>query len=135
MEIQNLEANPAKVYLAGGMRTNWQEDVKKECPELAFFDPSSRPPFNTLSEYGTWDLHHVKHADIIFVYMENTNPSGIGAAVEMGYAKGLGKTVILVLEPGNNHVEDRYLRFMTKVADITFTEFYEGLSHLQTYQP
>ena len=41
--------------------------------------------------------------------MEKTNPSGIGMSVEMGYAKALGKTVILCLEENNEHIKDGYL--------------------------
>ncbi len=65
--------------------------------------------------------------------MEKTNPSGIGLAVEIGYAKGLGKTVILCLEENNSKINDRYLDFLKKAADITFNSLESGISHLMLY--
>ena len=87
-----------KVYLAGGMRGDWNTRVKA-LEGFTFFDPKDKEEATmTVDEYAPWDLHYVKQADICFVYIKNDNPSCIGLAVEAGYAKGLGKTVILVLE-------------------------------------
>jgi nucleoside 2-deoxyribosyltransferase len=119
-----------KVYLAGGLKSGWQNQVKK-LRGFTFFCPLDKEkPGMTLDEYGTWDLHYIKQCDIVFAYMEQSNPSGIGMSVEIGYAKALNKTIILVLEP----CEDRkYLQFMKKVADITFDDFLDGIKYLQNY--
>ena len=132
-----------KVYLAGGMRTNWQDTVKaitRYYPEknFTFFDPRDKQPTSTerkmsLEEYGTWDLHFIKQCDIVFAYMEKTNPSGVGMAIEIGYAYGIGKTVILVLEEGNEHQLDRYIVFMKKAAHVTFNNLEDGINYLKTF--
>ncbi len=122
-----------KVYLAGGMRLGWRKKIKRL--GMLFFDPAQKESKKsmTLEEYVTWDLHYIKQCNIIFCYMEKTNPSGIGLAAEMGYAKGLGKTVILVIEP-NDTQEDRYLAFLRKVSDIVFEDFEEGLKYLKLFE-
>lgn len=119
------------VYLVGGMRTNWQGKVKSSCLGLGFTfkDPciNNTSDFN---EYTLLDLHHVKTSDIIFAYIEKDNPAGHGACVECGYAKGLGKTVIVI----NEKPEDRYLKFIEKVADIVFSDFEKGVEFLKKFQ-
>lgn len=128
-----------KVYLAGGYKSNWQEKVKK-IDGFIWFDPKEkeRPKGKiipmTLNEYGTWDLHFISQSDIVFVYAERTNPSCIGLSVEIGYAKGLGKTVILVLEPNHETMQDRYMQFLKKAASITFETLDEGIDYLQSFK-
>ncbi len=121
------------VYLSGGMHTNWQEKVKEACPDLLYADPMISG-CDEFDEYSTWDVHAVKMCDIVFCYMERSNPCGAGLAVEVGLAKGYGKTVILVLEKDNEHQPDRYLLWLTKVADIVFDNFEDGIAHLSRYQ-
>lgn len=128
-----------KVYLAGGFIGNWQNLVKENI-DLVWLDPKEKErgvdvqePM-TLNEYGTWDLHNVKQADIVFVYCESTNPSCIGLSVEAGYAKGLGKTVILVLEKNNTTIKDKYLDFLKTVSDIVFEDLESGIKFLSKFQ-
>jgi len=120
-----------QIYLAGGMHGNWREEVRSAV-DAAFFDPADHW-LNTLEEFGTWDLHYVKQADLVLTYIERTNPSCIGAAIETGYAAGKDTTVILVLEPDHEHFKDRYLDFFRKVADVTFQELDAGIDYLQHY--
>lgn len=128
-----------KVYLAGGYKSSWQKEVKK-LNGFIWFDPKEkeRPEGKvipmTLNEYGTWDLHFIDKSDIVFVYVERTNTSCIGLSVEIGFAKGIGKTVILVLEPNHETIKDRYLQFLKKVADITFETLDDGMNYLQTFK-
>lgn len=128
-----------KVYLAGGFKSDWQTKVKNSS-SFYWLDPKEkeRAPMDlepmTLNEYGVWDLHHVKQADIVFVYCESDNPGCIGLAVEAGYAKGLGKTVILVLEKNNTTIKDRYLDFLRTVSDIVFDDLDSGINYLAKFQ-
>jgi nucleoside 2-deoxyribosyltransferase len=128
-----------KVYLAGGFRTDWQNKLK-ELDGFIWLDPKEKERPNgvvipmTVNEYGTWDLHFVKQSDIVFVYAERTNPSCIGLAVEMGYAKGIGKTIILVLEPNHETIKDNYLQFLKKGANITFETLKDGIDYLQSFK-
>lgn len=121
------------VYLAGGFNSEWRSKVCKRCPNLDFIDPKEKEldrKFDSL-EYGCWDLHYIKQSDICFVYMERTNPSGIGLSVEIGYAKGLGKTVILVLETG--HEKDKYFQFLKSAADIIYEDLDSGIDYLNSF--
>jgi nucleoside 2-deoxyribosyltransferase len=63
--------------------------------------------------------------------MEKTNPSGFGLSVEIGYAKALGKTVILVLETG--HEKDKYLLFLKNVADVVYDNLQDGVDFLSSF--
>ncbi len=123
-----------KVYLAGGFRSEWQEQVKK-LDGFIWLDPRAkeRGILLTVEEYSTWDFHFVRQSDIVLVYVEKTNPSCIGLAAECGYAKGLGKTVILILEPNHETIKDSYLQFLTKTADITFDSLEKGMAYLKTF--
>lgn len=121
-----------KVYLAGGMNSDWREKCKSIYLgyNVEFFDPKLKPDKH-YSEYGTWDIHYIKQCDILFAYMEKTNPSGYGMVAEMGYAKALNKTVIFVLEPG--HEKDRYFQFLKQFADVVYESLDEGIEYLKTF--
>lgn len=139
VSLNNKRGNAMiKVYLAGGMRSNWRERVMKEVPNLLYFNPKTKEYSDermiwSPDMYGTWDLVHVRICDIIFGYMEKTNPSGIGMAAELGVGYGLGKTNILCLEQ-NRIIPPRYSDFMKKVAHITFDDFKESVNYLKTFQ-
>ena len=125
----------SKIYLAGGIRSNWQEKVTSRI-DAEFYNPRTKEVDKvlTLTEFGTWDLHYIKQCDIVFAYMEKNNPSGIGMSVEIGFAKGLGKTVILCLEENNEFIKDKYLEFMKKASDIVFTDFEEAVKYLSLFK-
>lgn len=124
----------SKIYLAGGLRSNWQSVVINDV-DADFFNPREKEVDKvlTLTEFGTWDLHYIKQCDIVFAYMEKTNPSGIGLSVECGFAKGIGKTVIICLEENNETIKDGYLQFLKKVADITFTNLSDAINYLKLF--
>jgi len=147
-----------KIYLAGGMRTKWQKKVKDAIKNhlietfgdhssgivsVIFYDPCEKEGRDnpegiatikrSFDEYTTWDLHHVKMADIVFVYVERSNPGVIGSCCELSYAKGLGKTVILVLEEDHETIPDRYLNFMKKLSDVTFNNLEDGINYLKIF--
>jgi nucleoside 2-deoxyribosyltransferase len=121
-----------KVYLAGGMRSGWQNLVKSQT-NLSFFDPRNKETntFLSINEIGTCDLFYIQQSDIVLAYMEATNPSGIGLAAELGYAKGLGKTVILCIEPNNHHIKDKYLGFLRSVSHVVYTNLDDGILFLK----
>lgn len=136
---------PQKVYLAGGFKSDWQEIVKTRLYSTGsgsyfiWLDPKCKEYINgerltmDVFEYGQWDLHFIRLSDIVFVYVERDNPGCIGLACEAGYAKGLGKTVILVLEPGHLTIHDRYLLFLTQVSDIVFDDLDKGIAYLKSF--
>jgi len=95
-----------KVYLSGGMRSNWQDIFIEGYPEIEFIDPRSHG-LSDPKEYTKWDMEGVRKADLVIAYLEKSNPSGLGLAFEIGYAIGLGKPVIF--ENGKN---DKYARIL-----------------------
>lgn len=141
------------VYLAGGFRSGWQEIVKEKCliSESEFADYECgydrfewQDPFAkergdfaekkewTAKEYTEMDLHMIKRSDIVFAYLEKDNP-GLGTIAEIGYAIGLGKTVILVCEKSEVHT-DRYLDFTRELASICFDNLADGITYLKTFK-
>ena len=128
-----------KVYLSGGFKSNWSDEVINTSRNFDWINPKNKE-FNNdenlkmnVNEYGKWDLHFIKQCDILFVYVERTNPSCIGLCCEAGYAKGLNKTVITVLEPNHETINDRYLSFITQVSDIVFEKFEDGVKYLNSF--
>ena len=128
-----------KVYLAGGFKSDWANNVRKCSDKVHFINPKDKEFKNgerivmNVNEYGKWDLHYIRNADILFVYVERNNPSCIGLCCEAGYAKGLGKTVITVLEPNHETIKDNYLSFITQVSDIVFTNLEDGIEYLKSF--
>lgn len=126
--------NKLKIYTAGGFHGDWRDRINAKLGDIfTILDPLI-PEVNeqgerknlSFEEFTAWDLWAIRTADIVFVYSERTNP-GQGYIAELGYAKGLGKTVVLVRELDNEHMKDRYLSFMDCLADYVCNDFDEGV--------
>jgi nucleoside 2-deoxyribosyltransferase len=121
-----------KIYLAGGMRSGWQDAVTDALAGHEIIDPRKKEKVGKwdLDKYGAWDLARIRTCDAVLGYMERTNPSGIGMAVEIGYAKGLGKTVVVVLEDNysENETDKRHIMFMSVVADYVAEDIDDAIS-------
>ena len=91
-----------KIYLAGGMRTDWQDAFIKRYPTVEFVDPRSHG-LVLAREYTFVDKLGIRQSDLVVCYFERGNPSGLGLAYEVGYADGLGIPVLLIDEK-----EDKY---------------------------
>jgi len=126
--IKKRNTDRTTIYLAGGMKEKWRNDLKNK---LLFTGkhPKILDPVNNKTdipkEYTTVDIFWIDHCDILFGYMEKDNPSGIGLAAEIGYAKAKGKTVILV-----NELEDNKFKFIENLADVTYRNFNDGVEFL-----
>ena len=119
-----------KVYLAGGMKSGWQEKVKVDGPGAQYLDPSTHYLQNE-REYTAWDLHAIHASDVLFVYFEADNPSGYGLSLEVGFAHALGKTIILVDEKSAaDSVMGQRLGMLRTVADVVFTDLDSGIGFL-----
>lgn len=124
-----------KIYLAGGMRSGWQDRViqtlTKQFPDkaLMFLDPRQNSNQDE-AVYTAWDLEGVALADIVFVYVEQDNPSGFGACLEIGYARGLstGKQIVSVIE--SEHPGYRYFGMAREASDFVTDSFSEGMDQL-----
>ena len=101
------------VYLAGGMKGGWQDEVKKACPGIIFIDPREHA-LKDEAGYTAWDLAGVERADIVLGYMESSNPSGAGLAVEFGWGARAGKLLLLAEQPG--YPQERYFGMVRALA-------------------
>lgn len=123
-----------KVYLAGGMnQSNWQEKVATAVGTkgFVFYNPREHSLINS-KEYTFWDLFYVKKADILFAYMQKDNPSGIGLTLEVGYARALDKSIILVDEKSeyDKEFKERF-KIVRESSSIVFDNLNEGIDFLK----
>jgi Nucleoside 2-deoxyribosyltransferase like len=122
------------VYLAGGFQSGWQEKVKLAAPQFKYLDPRSHGLGNN-AEYTLWDLEAIRRCDWVFAYLEATNPGGFALALEVGYAKALGKRVIFVDEKSlSDQHTGRYLTMVGATSDVNFDKLDEGVEFLQKLQ-
>jgi len=123
-----------KVYLAGGFRSNWQDKIISELSDnFDFLNPRD----HGLTEpnlYSAWDIHYVRNCDILFGYMELTNPSGYGLAFEIGLASGLNKTIILVDEKSDSSIEfANYFKLVRFPCSATFNNLPQAIDFLKRF--
>ncbi len=112
-----------RVYLAGGMHSAWRKVITKRLEGTAsnygFIDPMDNKMKNP-DQYTFWDLRSIEQCDILLGYMDRTNPSGYGLNLEIGYAKALNKTIILVVPADFTRDDDRsrYFEMARVCADV-----------------
>ena len=121
------------VYLSGGLHSRWQSNVIAELGDKFKFSDPSNHGLKSPNLYAVWDLHAVKKCDILFVYIEQSNPSGIGAAFEAGVAKSAGIPIILVDEKSaSDEVFGKRFAIVSELADVVFNNLSDGLSFLNS---
>lgn len=114
-----------KVYLSGGFYTGWQDWVKICTPGHEYYDPrqDTDQRYNYRLTYE--DLAGVDWCDLIFVYFEKSNPSGIGTAVEVGYGIGKGKRIVIV----DDH--DRIHGLLSACGERLFSSLEPAIKYLK----
>lgn len=123
-----------KVYLAGGMNeSNWQQKVIDQIGKhnFVFYNPREHSLTNS-TEYTFWDLFYVKQSDILFAYMQEDNPSGIGLTLEIGYARAMDKSIILVDE--RSAIDDAFanrFKIVRESSTIVFDNLNDGIEFLK----
>lgn len=124
----------AKVYLSGGFQSNWQEAVIDSLKDdFIFFNPIQHGLENS-DLYTAWDIHFVKQCDILFAYMENSNPSGYGLSFELGIAFALNKTIILIDERSpNDPAFAKYFKIMHRPSTVVLNNLEQGISFLRKF--
>lgn len=110
-----------KIYLAGGMKSGWQQRVYEQVHGVTFIDPCQHG-LDDPQAFTLWDLTGVALCDGVFAYLEKSNPGGVGLALEIGYAKALGKWTIFVDEQ-----QDRRFAMVRAAADVTVNTLEDGL--------
>ncbi len=86
-----------KIYLCGGMKSDWQDKVIAALPWCEFIDPRSHG-LTDEREYTKWDLDGIDTSDLVFACMTADNPSGYGLNLEIGYAKAKQIPIYFVCE-------------------------------------
>ena len=115
------------------MRSGWQDKVKAVSPRFTFLDPRAHGLKDSL-EYAKWDLAAVRASDVVVAFLELSNPSGIGLALEVGYARALGKRIILIDEKSAaDEVTARHFAIVRACADVVFDDFDGGLLYLRGF--
>lgn len=116
------------IYLAGGFRSGWQAVVAGKLPNCEFLDPSAHK-IPDPTEYTRWDLDAIRRCDLVLANMEPTNPGGYSLALEVGFAKALGKSILFV-----DQVEDpsvsRYFEMVRQCSDRVFKTLDEAVGYL-----
>jgi nucleoside 2-deoxyribosyltransferase len=115
------------VYLAGGMKTGWQDRVIAACPAIVFRDPRSHGLADEKA-YTEWDLRAIRDSHLVLAYMDTDNPSGFGLSLEVGYAHALGREVWFVCEDENPR--QRYFGMVRAVASRRFTSLDAAIAAL-----
>ena len=123
-----------KVYLAGSLDSDWQSNVITRFKDnFIFYNPKDHN-LNSSLEYTTWDLFYLKKSDIIFAFMEKNNPSGFGLTLEIGYAKALSLTIILVDEKSlDDYTFNDKFRIVRDSATIVYDSLEDGLQFLSSF--
>ncbi|SDZ17548.1 Nucleoside 2-deoxyribosyltransferase [Lysobacter sp. yr284] len=118
-----------KIYLAGGFRSNWQAQVMARLAgAFELLDPSAHN-IQDPAEYTRWDLEAVRQSDIVLANMEASNPGGYSLALEVGFAKALGKRVFMVDQVEDPSVK-HYFEMVRQCSERTFPTLDEALDHL-----
>lgn len=106
-----------KIYLAGGMQSEWRDAAKRHSGHL-FLDPMEiNAGVTDPAIYTENDLAAIRDADGVLVFMSPDNPSGYGLSVELGYAIALGKPVAWVDTLGDDW-RTRYFGMHRHMASV-----------------
>ncbi|GAB3740072.1 hypothetical protein GCM10028794_24380 [Silanimonas algicola] len=118
-----------RIYLAGGFRSNWQAQVAARLAgAFDLLDPSAHN-IQDPAEYTRWDLKAVRQSDIVLANMEASNPGGYSLALEVGFAKALGKRIFLVDQVEDPSVK-HYFEMVRQCSERVFSTLDEALDHL-----
>lgn len=121
-----------KIYLAGGFRTGWQSIVKSKLNDFELLDPRSHD-IEDPEAYTRWDLEAVQKAEIVLANMESSNPGGYSLALEVGFARALGKTIYFV-----DQIEDpsvsRYFEMVRQCSDRIFKSLEGAIEYIEEHE-
>jgi nucleoside 2-deoxyribosyltransferase len=111
-----------KIYLAGGFKSGWQDKIISLLPDtIEVYDPRSHK-LSKPADYTKWDLDAIKQSDVVIAYMEKNNPGGYALALEIGYAKALGKSIFLIDEHDDAQ-RQHYFEMVREVSDKRYESF------------
>lgn len=126
--VPRIGSRVGPVYLAGGFRSGWQDTVMNRVRHLAFFDPRSHGLMDE-GAYTAWDLQAIRQSDIVLAFAEASNPGLYALALEVGFAKALGKQIILV-EQHPDEARSRYFGMLRACSDVRLASLEEAIDLL-----
>jgi nucleoside 2-deoxyribosyltransferase len=114
------------VYLAGGFKSGWQDKVINHLSfkDIQFFDPRTNE--SDVKSFYPRDIAALKTCDVVFAYLETSNPGGMNMAFELGYAAALGKRIIFV-----NERTDRYMDMLIAASWRYTADLGEAIAALE----
>lgn len=129
---------PVDVYLAGGMRSGWQDRVKADLKKLReknlvrWNDPRDNQT-KVPEEYKLLDIMRVETADIILGLAEDDNPGLYALCVEISIGKTKGARTILIneLKEATDPKRSRYFDFISIVCDFQTPDYHKGIEMLE----
>ena len=124
-----------KIYLAGGMRTNWQQNIINEVKNHTFWNPMENTT-NDSRIFSIVDKVGVESCVVIFAYLERTNPCPCGLIAELCYGKGLGKITVFVNEWTEdnykaNNWKSYYMDLISEWVDVKLDKLEDGTTCLK----
>lgn len=123
-----LNSQKKVVYLAGGFKSQWQLIAHEVLNDFVLKDPS-RHYIDDPVQYTQWDLNAIEHSDILLANMESSNPGGYALALEVGYAKALGKQIILVDQIESDMIK-KYFEMVRQCSDHVFYNLDDALGFI-----
>jgi nucleoside 2-deoxyribosyltransferase len=117
-----------KLYLAGGFKSGWQAEVHAVLIGYDILDPSKHNIQDPKS-FTDWDLTAIRQSDIVLANMEATNPGGYSLALEIGYARALGKSIIFVEQIADPKIR-YYFEMIRQCSDAVFHNLCDALDFL-----
>ncbi|HFI2159473.1 TPA: hypothetical protein ACIDX1_000085 [Pseudomonas aeruginosa] len=122
----------SKIYLAGGFHSGWQENVKSRLKDFDLLDPGAHGIDDPV-EYTRWDLAAVRESEIVLANMEASNPGGYALALEIGFAKALGKEIYLVDQIQDPSVK-RYFEMVRQCSTKVFSSLDDAVDYILNIQ-
>lgn len=112
------------IFLSGGTHGGWQDEVIHRFSGVSFFDPRTLRGL-TMREIAETERDWLDITDCLFFYFEQSNPSGLGSAFEVGYCRAKGIPTIFIDEKKTSHSE-----WLGIHCDVVFFDLKSGLTAL-----
>lgn len=119
-----------KIYLAGGMKGDWQDRIIQGAPGHTYFDPREHSYEKDPSVYTELDLKMIDQCDWVLCYMDNSNPGGYNMCFEAGYACAKHMMIIYVCEDTSER--QRYFGMLKSSSSFFFDSIEKVIQFLNS---
>lgn len=119
-----------KVFLAGGMVSNWQDEIINAFRDekgIIFYDPRSTSDIREIDSY-IWCLDKIHDSSVVLVYMESENIGGYNTMFEAGIAAAEDKTIIFINRDNNRR---DLFGMLSLFADMQFSTIERAITVLK----